>query len=273
MGDRRPVGALRPLAEGMALRRWRKRRAHDGAANDLADFGGQRAETEEPAAGHLVRAGRSGVAGVIVHARMFGDAMIDHIGMGQAVGCMVAMAEGKRSRRHDEAKCRERCENDREPEAEPGHERGQHGPKLAFTPLNVLVGSGSRKHWPTPRSIALLERQCALEPQCRVRGGVSKPELNAEVESELHPGWPRLGNGFAHCIILLLISGTIEDRWADAVVLIDKRASISKILDLAEHLNADAPVLGEILIGAPAILKSPAVGCGVIADLGSKIRD
>jgi hypothetical protein len=63
---------------------------------------------------------------VILHARRFGDAVIDHIGMGKAVGRVLAMTEGKRRRRHDEAKCRERCEYDPEPEAEPGRERGQH---------------------------------------------------------------------------------------------------------------------------------------------------
>jgi hypothetical protein len=74
------------------------------------------------------------VVGVIVYARMFGDAVIDHIGVGKAVSHMLAMAEGKRSGRHDEAERRERCENDRKPEAQPGCERGQHGFRFFFIP-------------------------------------------------------------------------------------------------------------------------------------------
>jgi hypothetical protein len=125
----------------MALGRRQEGRACGDAAENLADFRRQRTQAEESAAGHLARAGRSRVVGVIVHARMFGDAMIDHIGMGQAVGCMLAMAEGKRSRRHDEAKCRERCENDRELEAQPGSERGQHGFEFVFYPCNLSAYS------------------------------------------------------------------------------------------------------------------------------------
>jgi hypothetical protein len=117
----------------MAVGRRQEGRACGDAAENLADFRRERTQAEQPATIHLVRAGRSGVAGVIVHARMFGDAMIDHIGMGQAVGCMLAMAEGKRSRRHDEAKCRERCENDRKPEADPACEPGQHDSDLSLS--------------------------------------------------------------------------------------------------------------------------------------------
>jgi hypothetical protein len=78
---------------------------------------------------------------VIVHARRFYNPMIHHIGVGKAVSRMVAMAEGKRSRRHDEAKCPERCENDSEPEAEPGSERGQHRFRFIFYPCNLLAYS------------------------------------------------------------------------------------------------------------------------------------
>ena len=95
-----------------------------------------------------------------------------------------------------------------------------------------------------------------MELQCRIGGRISEPELDAEVESELTLSWPRLGSGLAHGIILLLIRRLIEDSGANAMVLIVERASIRQILDLSEHLHADAPMFGEIVFGAPAILES-----------------
>jgi hypothetical protein len=77
------------------------------------------------------------VIGVIVDTRAFGSAMFDHIGMGKAVGRVLAMAKGKRRRRHHEAKRRECCKYDREPEAEPSRERGQHGFRMAFIPASI----------------------------------------------------------------------------------------------------------------------------------------
>jgi len=41
-----------------------------------------------------------------------------------------------------------------------------------------------------------------------------------------------------------------------AVVLIVERASIRKILDLAEHLHPDALVPGKVVFGSAAILES-----------------
>jgi hypothetical protein len=63
----------------------RKARTIAGLANDPADFGGQGAQAEQPAAGHLVGARRSGVVSVIIDARYLGSAMMDHVGMGHAV--------------------------------------------------------------------------------------------------------------------------------------------------------------------------------------------
>jgi hypothetical protein len=40
-----------------------------------------------------VRSGRRGVVSVILGAHIFGDAMIDHVGMGKAVGRVLAMTE------------------------------------------------------------------------------------------------------------------------------------------------------------------------------------
>ena len=40
------------------------------------------------------------------------------------------------------------------------------------------------------------------------------------------------------------------------MVLLVERASICEILDLTEHLHADAPMLCEVVFGAPAIFKT-----------------
>jgi hypothetical protein len=132
---------LRRLTEEMGLTRGQKGRARNAPANDLADFGSERAQAEKPTTSHLGRAGRSGVTSVIVDARAPGSAMVDHIGMGKAGGRVLAVAERKRRRRHDEAKRRERCKNDREPKAEPDGERSQHGFRMVFIPAfrRVLV--------------------------------------------------------------------------------------------------------------------------------------
>src|SRR5262245_8861391 len=42
---------------------------------------------------------------------------------------------------------------------------------------------------------------------------------------------------------------------------------MGEILDLAEHLDADPPMLGEVILAAPAIFEAEAVGLAVIADL------
>ena len=102
-----------------------KGRIDADSGNNLADFCRQRTQTEQPAAGHVVWAGGSGVVGVMVRARLF-EAMIDHIGMGQTVGRVLAVAEGQSRRRHDEAKGRQCRKDDREPKAKAGREPGQH---------------------------------------------------------------------------------------------------------------------------------------------------
>ena len=70
-------------------------------------------------------------------ARPVSNPMIDHVGVAEAVSRVLAMAEGKRRGRHDEAKRRERRKYDREPEAKPSGESGQHGlemPSLLLLP-------------------------------------------------------------------------------------------------------------------------------------------
>jgi hypothetical protein len=56
------------------------------------------------------------------------------------------------------------------------------------------------------------------------------------------------------------------------VVLVVEGAGIGEIIDPAKHLDADTPVLGEIVFGAPAIFETEAVGLAVIADLRRKKR-
>ena len=43
------------------------------------------------------------------------------------------------------------------------------------------------------------------------------------------------------------------------MILIVERAGIGEILDLAEHLDADAPMLREVVFGAPAIFEAETV--------------
>jgi hypothetical protein len=129
------VGTLGRLAWDMGRGRRGKGRAQGDSGNDHADFGGERAQAEQSAAGRLVRVDRSRVVGVMVSRRPLSGAMLDLIGMSKTVDRPLAVAEGKRRRRHDEAKGRESCKNDREPEAEPGRELCQHrSSNLSFFP-------------------------------------------------------------------------------------------------------------------------------------------
>jgi hypothetical protein len=138
-----------------------KGRTDADSGNNLADFGRQRAQTEQPAAGRVVWAGGSGVVGVMVHTRPF-DAMIDHIGMGQTVGRVLAVAEGQRRRRHDEAKSRQRRKDDRELKAKAGPEPGQHDLKANSYPPAISQRTGQKPLTQalgqSPISIAALER-------------------------------------------------------------------------------------------------------------------
>jgi hypothetical protein len=57
-------------------------------------------------------------------------AVIDGIGMGEAIQGVLAVAEGQHGRRRREAKCGEGGDDDRHAEAEPGAECPQHGSSL-----------------------------------------------------------------------------------------------------------------------------------------------
>ena len=56
----------------------------------------------------------------------FAHAVIDHVGMGEAVDGMCAMTVGEHRWGHYEAQCRERRKRNREPEAESLRQCRQH---------------------------------------------------------------------------------------------------------------------------------------------------
>lgn len=56
----------------------------------------------------------------------FAHAMIDHVGVGQALDRMRAMTEGEHGRRQDETKRGERGQRDRNLESEPARECAKH---------------------------------------------------------------------------------------------------------------------------------------------------
>ncbi len=49
--------------------------------------------------------------------------------------------------------------------------------------------------------------------------------------------------------------------------MVVERPGIGEVLDLAEHLHANSPMLGEIVFGAPAIFEAKAIGLPIVADL------
>ena len=56
------------------------------------------------------------------------------------------------------------------------------------------------------------------------------------------------------------------------MLLIVERAGISQIFDLAEHLDPDAPALGEVVLGTPTIFEAKALGLGEFTPLIAKER-
>ncbi len=59
----------------------------------------------------------------------------------------------------------------------------------------------------------------------------------------------------------------VEQRWTEAVHLVVERAGIGEILDLAEHFDPDAPMLGEVIFAAPAIFEAKAFLIGIGSNL------
>ena len=70
---------------------------------------------------------RRGMISVRLRAMRVRIAVVHHVGVCHAVDRSLAVTEGKHRRRHQEAKRRKRREQNREPEAQAGRERGQHG--------------------------------------------------------------------------------------------------------------------------------------------------
>src|SRR3990172_9253647 len=74
-GNRRPVGAFRYATEHTGLTRRESRGAGSDRIEDAA-VGRERAQAEEPAAGHLVVACRGGVIAMVLRVTGGGPAMI-----------------------------------------------------------------------------------------------------------------------------------------------------------------------------------------------------
>jgi len=113
-----------------------------------------------------------------------------------------------------------------------------------------------------------------LEFERRVGGGVGQSELNADIQRKFHR---RSLGGLVVVIAALLLAlalglvviaaGIVEQGRTEAVILVVERAGVGEILDLAEHLDAEAPMLGEVVFGAPAIFEAEPIARLVIADL------
>jgi hypothetical protein len=56
----------------------------------------------------------------------FAHAMVDHVGMGQALDRMLPMAEGEHRRGQNEAKRRDSCQYQRKPKARAPNEWDEH---------------------------------------------------------------------------------------------------------------------------------------------------
>ena len=145
--DRRPVRTIRCSAEEARL--WQGREVDSGPLGkyDLAAADCERAQAEQPAAGHLMVAGGSGVVAIVLCASRFCHAVVNRIGMGEAIDCILAMTESEHGRRRHEAERRERGKSDREPVAEPGAERGQHWVSLVPRDSSLVPqGAGCKAH-------------------------------------------------------------------------------------------------------------------------------
>jgi hypothetical protein len=74
------------------------------------------------------------VIAMVLYAMRYGRAMVHCVGMGETMNRVLAVPGGEHRRGREEAKRRKRCEHEREPEAQPGAEGGQHefriGPSL-----------------------------------------------------------------------------------------------------------------------------------------------
>ena len=103
-----------------------------GAGRDslqgLVKLGRQRAHAEEAAAARawLMAARRKRMVAMMGMARGLAHAMVDHVGMGEALDRMLPMAKGEHARRHDEAKRCERRKRDRQLESESARQCRQH---------------------------------------------------------------------------------------------------------------------------------------------------
>jgi hypothetical protein len=54
----------------------------------------------------------------------------------------------------------------------------------------------------------------------------------------------------------MLATKFVEQRGAHAVHLAIERTCVRQILDLAKHLDTDAPTLGDVVFASPAVIKA-----------------
>src|SRR5262245_4255195 len=126
-----------------------------------------------------------------------------------------------------------------------------------------------RSHWRSAQAQTLrLEFERALEFHRRVGGGVGQPKLDANIQGEFRLGRCRnLVIIIVYAALVVFLAGIVEQGRANAVVLVVERPGMGEILDLAEHLDAHAPMLGEVILAAPTIFEAETVGLPVVADL------
>ena len=74
-------------------------------------------------------------------------------------------------------------------------------------------------------------------------------------------------------IVVIVFTRIIEQGRTEAVILVVERAGIGEILDLAEHLDAHPPMLGEVVFGTPAIFETEPGRVPVLAHLTGEKRD
>jgi hypothetical protein len=100
----------------------------DGGLQALIDVCWKRAHAKEPAAARARLMGGRGERMVVVmrYAARSTHAVVDHVGVGEAVDGVLSVAGSENRRRRHKAKRRDGREKNREPEAETLRQRRQH---------------------------------------------------------------------------------------------------------------------------------------------------
>src|SRR5262245_65529911 len=91
-------------------------------------------------------------------------------------------------------------------------------------------------------SRARSESERTLEFDRRVGGGVRQPELNADIQGNLH--FRRLGDPVfivvaVSAALVVVLAGIVEQGRANAVVLVVERPGLGQTLELGDHAGPD----------------------------------